>query len=135
MALQTPEEEYNDEVYLEESLYRKCNKGEVFSNWDKIDNKLVKSIHDVVCDNLGFDLTNEQIQKFFDSESGKSVLHEVKEWGANDTECRSKICNLISKNLIGKPLPTYADSSSVAESYWKELHEAAKKSSIKITGT
>ena len=90
----------------------------------------LKEVRDKVEGGLGLSLTKKELMEIVPT----NVWAEIDRWGIHDTLAASKLCSSISSALIGREVPTYGDGPEVAEQFWKDLHEAARKKGYKTLG-
>ena len=80
----------------------------------KYSEKLIEEVKDVVSDNIEILLTDKQAIECINE------VPDVIKWGANDTECREKLCNFIGIKITGMKCPTYGDGDEYHEKYYKK---------------
>jgi len=82
----------------------------------------VRKIKNVAHDCIGLALTTDQVLKI--CSDNPDYIAEVAHWGANDTEVRSLLANILAKEIMNSDWPLYRDKRV---GWIEEFSKAAEK--------
>lgn len=94
----------------------------------RLDGSDLEDTLNVIHDGLGLLVDSDYVNEVLTA----SVMGEIMDHGAGDTLTASLVCNQVSQGLIGRDVPTYGDGPEVAETFWQDLHEAARACNIRV---
>ena len=90
----------------------------------------VKAMFDVFEENTGVRLEHEQLRSILQQDY--SVARDVQAYGANDTEVRGRLVNLLCQWLGLRKWPTYRDGDEAHSAFIKLFDETAKARGLKV---
>ena len=90
----------------------------------------VKEMFDVFEENTGVLLEHEQLRSILQQDD--RVARDVQEYGANDTEVRGRLVDLLCQWLNLPKWPTYRDGKEAHQAFVKRFDETAKARGLKV---
>lgn len=83
-----------------------------------------KDIRDIVHDDMGLDLTDQQLDELC---SNPRVVAEVVEWGTFDTQTRERITAVLTEKILGegRDWPMYGDTKEYKDAFYADFEREA----------
>ena len=88
-----------------------------------------ESIRDIVHDDMGLDLTEQQLDELC---SNPRVVAEVTEWGTFDTQTRERITAVLTEQIVGRRWPMNGDPKEYKDAFYQDFEREARLKGFRL---